>query len=269
MQEGKFFLSHLFARLLYDFHGKVAASKKAGANTQSGSKFIDTLIVQWMKRTGSNITFQVEEVSCLNACNVSSSFDLFTWMLVEIADGRKSDHAGRRAADSAKPGARRANAATEIETQSGSGDFLVRVLGGGNAQQGRDTDQVIFRWYSVFPCDILQLDSFSNAIDRLNGTWESIETITEYFNYISENLASFQQHHANLSALYDNVILKQQEAIRKLQSSNAKSRGKLLEISDHLHFNHNFTAVTIISVIIGLEQHIAQLENRLLLQEGR
>jgi len=60
---------------------------------------------------------------------------------------------------------------------------------------------------------------------RLNATWESIETITEYFNYISESLASFQQHRANLSSLYDNVILKQQETIQRHESSNAKTTG--------------------------------------------
>jgi len=60
---------------------------------------------------------------------------------------------------------------------------------------------------------------------RLNATWESIETITEYFNYISESLASFQQHRANLSSLYDNVILKQQETIQRHESSNAEMTG--------------------------------------------
>ncbi|XP_050457511.1 uncharacterized protein LOC126854623 [Cataglyphis hispanica] len=78
---------------------------------------------------------------------------------------------------------------------------------------------------------------------KLNATWESIETITEYFNYISESLTSFQQHRVNLSALYNNVILKQQEAIQKLQLSNGKSK--------------------------DLENHVTQLKNTLLLREER
>ncbi|KAL6426274.1 hypothetical protein ACFW04_009059 [Cataglyphis niger] len=78
---------------------------------------------------------------------------------------------------------------------------------------------------------------------KLNATWESIETITEYFNYISESLTSFQQHRVNLSALYNNVILKQQEAIQKLQLSNGKSK--------------------------DLEDHVTQLKNTLLLREER
>ncbi|XP_029664492.1 autophagy-related protein 23-like [Formica exsecta] len=78
---------------------------------------------------------------------------------------------------------------------------------------------------------------------KLNATWESIETITEYFNYISESLTSFQQHRVNLSALFDNIILKQQETIQKLQLSNIKSK--------------------------DMEDHVTQLKNTLLLREGR
>ncbi|XP_070159115.1 putative leucine-rich repeat-containing protein DDB_G0290503 [Polyergus mexicanus] len=78
---------------------------------------------------------------------------------------------------------------------------------------------------------------------KLNATWESIETITEYFNYISESLTSFQQHRVNLSALFDNIILTQQESIQKLQLSNIKSK--------------------------DMEDHVTQLKNTLLLREGR
>lgn len=65
---------------------------------------------------------------------------------------------------------------------------------------------------------------------RLNATWVYIENITEYFNYIRESLASFQQHRASLSTIYDDVILKQQEAIQKLQLNDTKSKGALLHI---------------------------------------
>ncbi|XP_011054069.1 PREDICTED: girdin-like isoform X2 [Acromyrmex echinatior] len=59
---------------------------------------------------------------------------------------------------------------------------------------------------------------------KLNATWPYIENITEYMNYIRESLASFQQHHVSLSTLYDDVILKQQETIQKLQQNEAKSK---------------------------------------------
>ncbi|XP_067212990.1 golgin subfamily A member 6-like protein 26 [Linepithema humile] len=68
---------------------------------------------------------------------------------------------------------------------------------------------------------------------KLNTTWESVEIITEYLNYISENLISFQQR--ALSTLCNDVIQKQQETIRQLQ--------------------------------LNLENHVAQVENKSLLQE--
>ncbi|XP_072747711.1 uncharacterized protein [Anoplolepis gracilipes] len=78
---------------------------------------------------------------------------------------------------------------------------------------------------------------------KLNATWESIQTITEYFNYISEILAICQQQRVILSSTYDNVILKQQETIQKLQSSNVKSK--------------------------DLEDRVTQLKNALTLREER
>lgn len=78
---------------------------------------------------------------------------------------------------------------------------------------------------------------------KLNATWETIETITEYFNYISESLTSFEQHRVNLSTLFDKVIQKQQEDIQKLQLNNLKSK--------------------------DLEDHVTHLKNELLLREKR
>ncbi|XP_029164512.1 abnormal long morphology protein 1-like [Nylanderia fulva] len=78
---------------------------------------------------------------------------------------------------------------------------------------------------------------------KLNATWETIETITEYFNYISESLTSFEQHRINLSALYDGVIHKQQEDIKKMQLNSSKSK--------------------------DLEDHVTHLKNELLLREKR
>nr|XP_012223805.1 PREDICTED: protein MLP1-like [Linepithema humile] len=57
--------------------------------------------------------------------------------------------------------------------------------------------------------------SEKEAERELNTTWESVEIITEYLNYISENLISFQQR--ALSTLCNDVIQKQQETIRQLQ----------------------------------------------------
>ncbi|CAL1689467.1 unnamed protein product [Lasius platythorax] len=79
---------------------------------------------------------------------------------------------------------------------------------------------------------------------KLNATWKTIESITEYINYISESLSSFEQHRVNLSALYDNVIQKQKEAIEKLQLNNT------LKTKD-------------------LEDHVMELKNELQLREKR
>jgi len=60
MQEGKFCLSIPRSRSSYcDFHAKLAEKTRMG--TQSGGRFIDTLIGQWMSRTGNNISLQQTE----------------------------------------------------------------------------------------------------------------------------------------------------------------------------------------------------------------
>jgi len=74
MQEGRFYVLVSFSRRLYDFYINIIASEKARADTQTSGKFIDTLIVQWMKRTGSNISLhQTEEVSLLRSQTASES----------------------------------------------------------------------------------------------------------------------------------------------------------------------------------------------------
>lgn len=84
----------------------------------------------------------------------------------------------------------------------------------------------LFFFYLWWISPVFWLNSnFFFGNNRLNATWEYIDNITEYFNYIQESLASFEQHRVNLSNMYDNVILKQQEAIQKLQLNDTKSKG--------------------------------------------
>lgn len=59
---------------------------------------------------------------------------------------------------------------------------------------------------------------------RLNSDWESI---TNYYDEISESLKGFQQHKDNLSKLYNDVIITQQSTVKKLQQelSTMKLKG--------------------------------------------
>ncbi|EZA60166.1 hypothetical protein DMN91_009639 [Ooceraea biroi] len=158
-------------------------SEKPCAGTQSG-KFIDTLIVQWMKRTGSNISLhQTEEM--------------------------------QQAPEN--PSTQEPNKQQALQHQEQIIQNLKRKL--------KESQEVEASLSSCLEAEVRNKEEIQT---KLNGTWESIETIAEYFNYISETLASFQQHHANLSSLYDNVILKQQETIQKLQANNEKMKGTLL-----------------------------------------
>ncbi|XP_076233376.1 uncharacterized protein LOC143178537 [Calliopsis andreniformis] len=58
---------------------------------------------------------------------------------------------------------------------------------------------------------------------QLNADWESI---TKYYCEISESLKEFQQQKDNLSALYNDIILKQQTAMKKLQQDLSNMRLK-------------------------------------------
>ncbi|XP_014483307.1 PREDICTED: synaptonemal complex protein 1-like isoform X2 [Dinoponera quadriceps] len=170
-------------------------AEKTRPSTPSGGQFIDTLIGQWMKRTGIDIVVpQAKEQVTENASSqerkqVSQNYE-------------RNIH------------------------------FLQRKL-----KQSQRAE--IFLTSSLEA----EMRNKEDIQTKLNATWESIETIRAYFNFISESLESFQQHRVNLSNLYDNVILKQQESIQMLQSSNAK--------------------------LTDLESHIARLENESLLQEKR
>jgi len=91
MQEGKFCLSLSRSQSSYcDFYAKLAEKTRMG--TQSGGRFIDTLIGQWMSRTGSNISLQqTEEVRLagknftllflLSSLVSNDNFSQFNWIL--------------------------------------------------------------------------------------------------------------------------------------------------------------------------------------------
>ncbi|XP_011869249.1 PREDICTED: myosin-4-like, partial [Vollenhovia emeryi] len=170
--------------------------EKARAGTQTGGRFIDTLVAQWMNRTGSNIPFQQAEEQVAESSNAQ-------------ADKRQTQQSQESVIQSLK---RKLKESQEAEASlSASLETEVR---------NREEIQT-----------------------KVNATWVYIENITEYFNYIKESLASFQQHRDNLSNLYDSVILKQQEAIQKLQLNDTRSK--------------------------DLENRVAQLKNKSLLQEER
>ncbi|XP_011176288.1 putative leucine-rich repeat-containing protein DDB_G0290503 [Solenopsis invicta] len=172
---------------------------KARPATQSGSgsggKFIDTLIAQWMNRTGSNISLQQTE---------------------EVAESSR----------------------TQVDKQQvmQSQERMIQNL----KRKLREYQQREESLSTSLETEVRNKEEFQT---KLNATWEYIDNITEYFNYIQESLASFEQHRVNLSNMYDNVILKQQEAIQKLQLNDTKSK--------------------------EMENYVTELKNKSLLQEKR
>ncbi|XP_020284745.1 synaptonemal complex protein 1-like isoform X2 [Pseudomyrmex gracilis] len=135
--------------------------EEAHTNTQTGGKFIDTFIAQWMKRTENNISLhQTEEVQ-----------------------------------------------------ESSSQNVL------------RDENRVIQDLRRKLSESQQMKTSLSASLEVEMRHREEIQT--------SESLATFQQHRANLSGLYDNVILKQQEAIKKLQSDRDNHIAQLKHNARH------------------------------------
>ncbi|XP_011329408.1 putative leucine-rich repeat-containing protein DDB_G0290503 [Ooceraea biroi] len=190
-------------------------SEKPCAGTQSG-KFIDTLIVQWMKRTGSNISLhQTEEM--------------------------------QQAPEN--PSTQEPNKQQALQHQEQIIQNLKRKL--------KESQEVEASLSSCLEAEVRNKEEIQT---KLNGTWESIETIAEYFNYISETLASFQQHHANLSSLYDNVILKQQETIQKLQANNEKMKDQENQIA-HLRNKSLFLEERLQEATVEEDKLRKQLEN--------
>ncbi|XP_020724223.1 interaptin [Bombus terrestris] len=59
-----------------------------------------------------------------------------------------------------------------------------------------------------------ELRAKEDILQQLNSDWESI---TNYYDEISESLKGFQQHKDNLSKLYNDVIITQQSTVKKLQ----------------------------------------------------
>ncbi|XP_011694824.1 PREDICTED: polyamine-modulated factor 1-binding protein 1-like isoform X2 [Wasmannia auropunctata] len=163
------------------------------------------------------------------------------------ADSQRFEHARcRQTTSPERCGTRDSKSEAEIEGEPGSAGLLVCLLGDGRTQQGGNSDKVWLLSSSFFYRDesllyIRRLSFFGN--NRLNATWVYIENVTEYLNYIRESLANFQQHRASLSTIYENIILKQQEAIQKLQLNDTKSK--------------------------DLESSVTQLKNKSLLQEER
>ncbi|XP_025160423.1 WEB family protein At5g16730, chloroplastic-like [Harpegnathos saltator] len=183
------------ASCYYNLRGKFADTEKTHPSTSSGGQFIDTLIGQWMKRTGTNIVLHQTENRVAENSNSQESKQV-------------------------------------LQNQERSIQVLQRKL-----KQSQKAE------ISLSSALEMEMRNKEEIQIKLNATWESIDTIADYFNYISESLASFQQHRANLSNLYDNVILKQQENIQKLQSSN--------------------------TMLKDLQKDIAQFENESQLQEKR
>ncbi|XP_071563815.1 uncharacterized protein [Temnothorax nylanderi] len=174
-------------------------ARAATQKSQSGGRFIDTLIAQWVSRTGSNIPLQQAEEQVAESSNTQ---DVDNNKQQALQNHERVIQSLKRKLKESQEAEASLSASLEMEARN------------------REEMQT-----------------------KLNATWVYIENITEYFNYIRESLASFQQHCTSLASIYDNVILKQQETIQKLQLNDSKSK--------------------------DLENHVAQLKNNSLLQEER
>ncbi|XP_024892383.1 CAP-Gly domain-containing linker protein 1-like isoform X1 [Temnothorax curvispinosus] len=173
--------------------------ENARACTQSGGRFIDTLITQWVNRTGSNVPSQQAEEQVAESSNTKD------------VDNNKQQ---------------------ALQNHERVIQSLKRKL--------KESQEAEASLSASLETEVRNREEIQT---KLNATWVYIENITEYFNYIKESLASFQQHRTSLASLYDNVILKQQETIQKLQLNDSKSK--------------------------DLENHVAQLKNNSLFQEER
>lgn len=62
---------------------------------------------------------------------------------------------------------------------------------------------------------------------RLTSTWESIDTITNYCNYMSESMKTFQEHINHLTTLYSNIIDMQKNTVERQEQQlyDMKTKG--------------------------------------------
>ncbi|XP_011645970.1 putative leucine-rich repeat-containing protein DDB_G0290503 [Pogonomyrmex barbatus] len=180
---------------------RIMQEEKARTSTQGSGKFINSLIGQWISRTGSNVPLQAEE---------------------QVAESSSTQSDKQQA--------------SQTHGTQQSQENMIQIL----KRKLKESRDVQASLTASLETEVRNKEEIQT---KLNATWIYIENITEYYNYIKESLASFQQHRDNLSTMYDNVILKQQEAIQKLQLNDAKSK--------------------------DLENHVAQLRNKSLVQEER
>ncbi|TGZ50773.1 Uncharacterized protein DBV15_01744 [Temnothorax longispinosus] len=227
--------------------------ENARASTQSGGRFIDKLITQWVNRTGSNVPSQQAEEQVAESSNTKD------------VDNNKQQ---------------------ALQNHERVIQSLKRKL--------KESQEAEASLSASLETEVRNREEIQT---KLNATWVYIENITEYFNYIKESLASFQQHRTNLenhvAQLKNNSLLQEerlQEAIaeqnklrKQLETSecelqlqrnelaNAHAAEKLTLVKEQQRLLLEYENVQSRLQMVEKEKCdiVAQLENKLLLHEER
>jgi len=172
------------------------------------------------------------------------------------AGSRRFEHAEWQAASSAEPGTRDPKPETETEGEPGGGGLFDRFLGDGCAQQGRNSDEVSFA--SSFFLIVTNLSCILR-FSFLATDWTPLgctSRISRSITIMSERASPAFSSTALICPPYTTTWF----------WSNKKPSRSCRWMT---HLNSRFVVVTINSVITDLENYIAQLKNKSLLQEER
>nr|KAF7429063.1 hypothetical protein H0235_005461 [Vespula pensylvanica] len=130
---------------------------------QTSSRFVDTLIGQWSKHTGM-------QISSMQTKDYKSSID-------------------------------------ETE-QTNNQDLKIEIL----QKKLQEAEDNIITLSTNLENELSVKDEIS---EKLTSTWESIDTITNYCNYMSESMKTFQEHINHLTALYNTIIDMQKNTVER------------------------------------------------------
>ncbi|XP_035725213.1 putative leucine-rich repeat-containing protein DDB_G0290503 [Vespa mandarinia] len=178
-----------------DFLHHTNSPEKIRKVGQTSSRFVDTLIGQWSKHTGM-------QISSMQVKDYKSSID-------------------------------------ETE-QTNNQDLKIQIL----QKKLQEAEDNIITLSTNLESELSIKDEIS---EKLTSTWESIDTITNYCNYMSESMKTFQEHINHLTTLYNTIIDMQKNTVERQEQQLYDMKTK---DADH-------------------QKYISQVEENLVMQEKK
>ncbi|KAK2586778.1 hypothetical protein KPH14_011805 [Odynerus spinipes] len=199
-----------------DFLQHADSPEKIRKVTQTSSRFVNTLIGQWSKYTGMQISSTEDPISTSN----------------------KTEH-----------------------VQSNE-DLKIQIL----QKKLQEAEDSIVTLSSSLESELSVKDEIS---EKLSSTWESIDTITNYCNYMSESMKAFQEHINHLTTIYNkiletqkNKVVQQERQLCNMKAKDVEHQKYITQVEENLLIQEK-KIQELISIKHELEQEAKGFEEKL------